>query len=122
MTDKFEIMWEQQRQFMKLLVEKRGFPEFPVNITEKPSQKLLKDISHHLLEELFEANQHLKNAKSHRLTELPEVDLEAFKVELVDVLHLFIEYCIVAGISVDDLYETYMSKGELNTKRILGDY
>jgi NTP pyrophosphatase (non-canonical NTP hydrolase) len=122
MTDKLEVMWEQQRQFMKLLVEKRGFPKFPVNITEKPSQKLLKDISHHLLEELFEANQHLKNAKSHRLTELPEVDLEAFKVELVDVLHLFIEYCIVAGISVDDLYETYMSKGELNTKRILGDY
>lgn len=122
MTDRLEKMWSQQLNFMKLLQEKRGWPDFPVDLTSKPGQKFLDDIMFHMMKELFEAGQHLKNNKAHRITELPEVNREDFKEELCDALHLFIEFCAVAGISLDELYEKYMEKGEINSERIKGSY
>lgn len=120
--DKFSTMWSQQEDFMKLLQKKRGFPNFPVDMTTKEGQKLLKDITHHMMDELFEAAQHLKNAKSHRATELPHVDRDAYKEELADALHLFFELVIASGISIDELYDTYIAKGIINVSRINGGY
>jgi hypothetical protein len=117
-----QAMWEQQEAFMRLLQEKRGFPLFPTDITSKPGQKFLKDIRNHIMEELFEAGQHLKNAKSHRATELPEVDREAYKEELVDALHLFFELAIASGISREELVDAYLSKGRTNENRIRTGY
>jgi len=121
-NDKLQLMWDQQHDFMKLLQKKRGFPKFPVEITSKPGQQFLEGISFHLMKELFEAGQHLRNAKSHRITEIKEVDFEAYKEELVDVLHLYFELCIASGISMDELYETYMKKGATNVNRIESGY
>lgn len=115
-------MWNQQYHFMKLLQEKRGFPEFPTDLTSKKGQQFLKDIRNHLMEELFEAGQHLKNAKSHRATEVPEVDREAYTEELVDVLHLYFELIIASGISLEELYAAYISKGAVNVSRIESGY
>ena len=120
--DRLESMWAQQVAFMRLLQQKRGFPEFPTDITSKKGQKFLKDIRNHIMEELFEAGQHLKNAKSHRATELPEVDREAYKEELVDALHLYFELVIASGISLDELVKAYMDKGEVNFDRINTGY
>jgi hypothetical protein len=107
---------------MVLLQEKRNFPQFPTDITSKKGQQFLKDIRNHLMEELFEAGQHLKNAKSHRATELPEVDREAYKEELVDALHLYFELVIASGVSLDELYDAYMKKGDVNFERIRTGY
>ena len=63
--DKFEKMWNQQEEFMKLLVKSRGFPQFPVDVTTKESQQFIDGIIHHTMKELFEAGQHLKNSKAH---------------------------------------------------------
>ena len=120
--DKLEKMWQQQTEFMKLLQEKRSFPKFPVDITSKQGQKLLKDIQHHCMDELFESGQHLKNHKSHRASDIPDIDYDAYVEELADALHLFIEICIASGISLDELYDVYMKKGEKNTNRILSGY
>lgn len=121
-NDRLEQMWEQQKKFMRLLQEKRGFPQFPTDLAAKKGQQFLKDIRNHLMEELFEAGQHLKNAKSHRATEIPEVDREAYKEELVDALHLFLELVIASGISQDELFEAYMKKGAINEERIRTGY
>lgn len=121
-TDRLTKMWEQQEGFMRLLQQKRGFPEFPTDLASKKGQQFLKDIRNHLMEELFEAGQHLKNAKSHRATDLPEVDREAYKEELSDALHLFIELTIASGITLEELFQTYMQKGETNVKRINEGY
>lgn len=121
-NDRLKQMWEQQEAFMRLLQEKRNFPQFPTDITSKKGQQFLKDIRNHLMEELFEAGQHLKNAKSHRATELPEVDREAYKEELVDALHLYFELVIASGVSLDELHEAYMAKGEVNFDRIKNGY
>lgn len=120
--DRLAKMWNQQEAFMRLLQEKRGFPEFPTDISSKKGQKFLKDISHHIMDELFEAGQHLKNAKSHRATLIPEVDREAYKEELVDALHLYFELAIAAGITLEELVDSYMKKGDVNVERIKGGY
>jgi hypothetical protein len=120
--DQLETMWQQQHDFMLLLQETRSFPEFPTDITSKKGQKFLKDITHHMMDELFEAGQHLKNAKSHRATLVPEVDREAFKEELVDALHLYLELVIASGITLPELVESYMKKGEINVSRIKSGY
>lgn len=120
--DRLGRMWDQQEAFMRLLQERRNFPQFPTDITSKKGQQFLKDIRNHLMEELFEAGQHLKNAKSHRATELPEVDREAYKEELVDALHLYFELVIASGVTLDELFDAYMAKGDTNFERIRGGY
>jgi hypothetical protein len=120
--DKLEMMWDQQWKFIKLLQEKRGFPQCPTDITSKQGQKFLKDITHHMMDELFEAGQHLKNSKSHRATLVPEVDREAYKEELVDAMHLYIELLIASGITMDEFVEAYLKKGETNFERINNGY
>ena len=122
MSDRLDTMWDQQERFMRLLQAKRGFPEFPTDLSTKKGQQFLKDIRNHLMEELFEAGQHLKNAKSHRATEIPEVDREAYKEELVDALHLYFELVIASGISLDELVKAYLDKGNVNVERIRSGY
>lgn len=120
--DRLARMWVQQVKFMELLQEKRGFPDFPTDLTSKKGQQFLKDIRNHLMEELFEAGQHLKNAKSHRATNIPEVDREAYKEELVDALHLYFELVIASGITLQELEEAYIKKGNVNIDRIKNGY
>jgi hypothetical protein len=117
-----ENMWNQQVEFVKLLQEKRNFPTCPVDITSKQGQKTLDDIAFHMMKELFEACQHLKNSKSHRATEIKEFDREAYKEEMVDALHLFFEKWLMAGFTLQEMYEKYMWKGDVNSDRIRGNY
>lgn len=120
--DKLQQMWDQQLEFMNLLREERGFPDFPVDMTSKQGQKFLKSITHECMGELFEANQELKNSKSHRASDLPDLDKSAYLEELVDSLHFFFEIVIASGISLDDLVAAYLKKGEKNVERIKGGY
>lgn len=122
MSNRLEKMWEQQHQFMVLLRECRGFPDFPVDLRSKEGQKFLKKISFECMGELFEANQHLKNAKDHRVSEDSELNREAYVEELVDTLHYFFEICIASGISLDELYAAYIAKGVKNDERIKDGY
>lgn len=120
--DRLESMWEQQDKFMRLLQEKRGFPQFPVDLSSKAGQKLLKNITYECMGELFEANQELKNSKSHRATDISNINRKAYVEELVDTLHYFFEIAITSGVTLEELYETYMSKGEINEDRIRNGY
>jgi predicted house-cleaning noncanonical NTP pyrophosphatase (MazG superfamily) len=120
--DRLEAMMTQQDAFMHLLQEKRGFPEYPVDLASKQGQKFVKSIAYDAMHELFEAIQLLKNSKDHRATEVKEWDREAYVEELVDHLHFYFEIVHLSGVSMDELYEAYMKKGEVNTQRILGGY
>src|SRR3990167_3553599 len=88
----------------------------------KQGQQLVRDVSHHCHDELWEASLHLKNAKSHRKTEVREIDREAFKEELIDALHLWIEICIVSGLSLEEVCDAYLEKGRKNRERIAEGY
>ncbi len=115
-------MWDQQRKFMILLQEKRNFPQFPIDLTTKDGQKFVKTITHECMHELFEANLLLKNSKLHRTTDINEFDKELYKEEICDALHYLIEIAILSGINVDELYNSYMKKGEINFNRINEGY
>ena len=120
--DKFETMFVQQREFLNLLREKRNHPNFPLALDEKKSQQFLKHLSHECMHELFESNMLLKNSKSHRSTEIKDFDRESYKEELSDVLHYLIGILIYSGISMEEMFEMYMKKGQINIDRINGGY
>ncbi len=119
---KFEIMFEQQKEFLELLRDKRDFPDFPLDLSEKKSQQFLKSLAHECMHELFESNMLLKNAKSHRSTEISDFDRDAYTEELSDVLHYLIGILLYSGISYEEMYKMYMKKGQINLDRINGGY
>lgn len=120
--DKLEEMWAQQEEFMNLLREKRGFVSFPVDTESKEGQKVLKNITHECMHELFESNLILKNSKDHRATNVKGFDRESYVEELCDALHYFFEIAILSGVSIDELYSMYMKKGRINVERIEKGY
>ena len=117
-----EQTFVQQHAFMKLLQRERNFPAFPVDLTSKEGQTLCKQIAHDSMDELHEALQHLKNSKSHRATEIKDFDKSKFLEELSDHLHFFIELCIVANITFEELFSAYIQKGTINELRIKTGY
>jgi NTP pyrophosphatase (non-canonical NTP hydrolase) len=122
MDDKLDLMMKSQEAFMRLLQEKRAFPDFPVDLTSKISQKEIKKIAFEAMGELFEAVQELKNSKDHRATEITEINRDAYKEEICDSLHYIFEILILSGITSEELFEAYMKKGDLNIKRIREGY
>lgn len=121
-TNMLADMWDQQEKFMNLLVEKRNFFRFPVDLTSKSGQQQLKEIRNHMMEELFEAGQHLKNSKQHRATEIKTFNRDEYLEELSDALHLYFELLIASGITLEEIYDAYMKKGRINTQRINDGY
>jgi hypothetical protein len=122
MSDKLQIMFEQQVQFMKLLQEKRDFPEFPVDLSQKKDQKFVKSLIYDCVDELWESQRMLKNTKSHRITDFPDLDREGYIEELADALHYYFEVVAASGVTLDELFESYIRKGEINVERIKNNY
>ena len=120
--DMFLTMFRQQREFLELLRDKRDHPDFPLNLSVKESQQFLKSLSHECMHELFESNMLLKNSKKHRTTEFIDFDRESYKEELSDVMHYLIGILIYSGISVEEMFEMYMKKGQVNIDRINSGY
>ena len=92
MIDKLENIFHKRSTFMNEIREKfpDSYPEnWPVNISEKSSQNILRETALKGVEEMFEALQHLKNWKSHRETNIPEINREEFLEEIVDAFNFF---------------------------------
>lgn len=68
------------------------------------------------IQELAESIQTLKNWKPWKQTEMPS-DAPHFKEEMVDALHFYIEACLFAGMTADELHEIYFKKHAVNVKR-----
>lgn len=89
------------------------------DLDDRQVQMRLKDLSQRTIEELCEATHLLRNRpwkqKYHQMT--PE-EIGAFREEVADALHFFIELCITAGIDSQDLYELYIGKAADNMTRI----
>lgn len=107
---------------MHLLQRKRNFPEYPVDPTSKDGQRHIKNVGHDCMHELFEALHLLKNSKQHRVTEIRSFDRDEFVEELVDAQKFLLEMLIIAGVSINEFYEQFINKTNVNIKRINGDY
>lgn len=107
---------------MELLREKRGFQEFPVDLTSKAGQRFIKTIAFELTGELYEAIAELKNSKDHRVTEVSELDREHLLEEMVDVFKYTLELFHLMGFTTEEFVEAFYEKGRINRERILNGY
>tara|TARA_S200000501_G_scaffold91487_1_gene84832 strand:- start:6892 stop:7269 length:378 start_codon:yes stop_codon:yes gene_type:complete len=121
MIDKLDDIFHKRNSFMKEIQSKfpNSYPEqWPINISEKSSQTILRETALKGVEEMFEALQHLKNWKSHRETDMPEIDREEFLEEIVDAFNYFFSLMILIGVDVDEFYSAFNSKDEIIRRRL----
>lgn len=121
LMNKLQEIFDRQRSTMEALRQADRLPEYPVDLTTKPGQRQVKELMLNMIEELMEASFTLKN-RVHRISDDRSVDLDHFKEELGDALAYFVEICIFAGISSDELFKEYCRKQELVLKRIEDGY
>ena len=100
-----------------------SYPELPLDLKTKESQQFCRDLALRGVEEMFEALQHLKNWKPHRMTEFNEApDREEFLEEIVDALNYFFSLLIVSGFDENDLSEAYEKKHKIIMERLKVGY
>ena len=119
--DKLEEIFHRQCRLMDALIMADKLPEAPVDITSKSGQRLIKELTWAMVEEMAEASFILKN-RSHRFTDHTDVDFAHFKEELADALAYFVEICIYAGIGPADLFREYCAKNAIVQKRVRDGY
>ena len=122
--DKLDEMFRLRRSFMESMKElKPGiYPDWPVDISEKESQQLLRDTALKGVEEMFEALGHLKNWKPHRETEVTSFDREEFLEEFVDGMNYFLSVLVLLGHDAEDLFRVYKKKDQIIHERISRGY
>lgn len=119
--DRLSEIFRLQQEFMEMLVEDDKLPEFPVDITSKCGQRLIKEMVFNVVEELAEASFTLKN-RQHKVSDDSHVDRAHYKEELADALAYFIEVCILSGIGPDEFFNEYCKKNAIVKERLLGGY
>jgi len=121
---KFDDMFKLREKFMKDLAAKRPavLQEWPVDISKKESQQIVRDTVLKGVEEIFEAIAHCRGWKPHRLTEITEFDRDSFLEEYVDAFNYFLSVLVMLGVSPEEFFEAYKKKDEIIHNRLLGDY
>ena len=118
MGDKMDKSFLLQSEFMSMLVEHDRLPEYPVDLTTKPGQRLIKEYVGNAIFELSEAAQTLRN-RNHVIKDVPELDFAHYLEELGDTFAFFMEICILSGITPDRLYDEYRRKNQIVRQRLL---
>lgn len=119
--DSFKKMFSKQEEFMRLLEERDILPPWPVDLTTKQGQRMIKEIAHDMHNELWEATYTLKN-KLHKLSDDREFDREHYKEELGDTFAFFMEICILSGIGAEEMIEEYYRKNNIVKERFENGY
>ena len=124
-SDKLSRMFQMRENFMRSLraVHPGTYPiKWPVDITQKDSQRLCRDLALHGVEEIFEATTHLKNAKSHRTSEVTDIDRDAVLEEMVDAFNYFLSMLILMGFTEQNLFEMFVKKDKIIHERLTNGY
>ena len=122
---KLEEMFRLRLSFMNMMKKTipNSYPDFPVDITQKASQQVCRDLALKGVEEMFEALQHLKNWKPHRVTNIEEdLNRDEFLEEIVDAFNYFFAMLIVTGFDEKELFQAYLKKDDKIRKRLLSGY
>lgn len=126
-VDYLSQMFAQQRELMLKwheLEESNGSPviyeEDEGDLDSRQVQARLHELYGYTVRELSEAMQELKN-KPWKKTDR-ETDVRAFIEEVGDTMHFLVEFCITAGISPKDLYESFARTQIKNVNRQNSDY
>jgi NTP pyrophosphatase (non-canonical NTP hydrolase) len=122
--DKLNDIFEKRELFMRLIRDKipETYPQWPVDLSQKQSQITCRETALKGVEEMFEALQHLKNWKPHRITDIPEIDREEFLEEIVDAFNYFFSLMILIGVDVNEFYDAFNKKDEIIKRRLEKGY
>lgn len=114
-TNKLERMFEAQR-----LLQVEAYGKDPGEITD-PIERIqfIKDMHIALTDELHEA---LAETGWKPWATSQHVNEEAFKGELIDAWHFFMNLCMVVGMGPDELQDRYMAKRQKNIQRQIDGY
>ena len=118
--DKLNQIFKMRNTFMHMLQDKfpDAYPEWPVDLSTKKAQITCRETALKGVEEMFEALQHLKNWKPHKLTEDKEFNKEEFLEEIVDAFNYFMALLIVVDVDHEKLFESYLKKDKKIRKRL----
>lgn len=122
--DRLAEIFTKREEFMLLIKEKYqdAYPSWPVDISSKTNQVVLRETALKGVEEMFEALGHLKNWKPHRETEVPEIDREEFLEEIVDAFNYFYSLIILMGVDVEEFYNAFNKKDKIIKERLFKGY
>lgn len=125
--DMLEAIFSGQRQLMEKyheIEESNGSPvifeDQEGQLDDRQVQARLRQLYGFLTQELGEAMQELK-LKPWKRTEI-STDKEALFGELGDCFHFFVEFCITAGMTAEDLHRVYFKMHSKNVNRQNSDY
>ena len=124
MDCKLNDMFKLRKSFIDMISEMRpgSYPDLPVDISKKESQQFCRDLALRGVEEMFEALQHLKNWKPHRLTEDPAFDRDEFLEEVVDAFNYFFALLIAVDCDEDEFFDAFLKKDTIIHDRIKNKY
>ena len=123
-SDKLDTMFSLRESFMKALKERNPseYPAWPIDLSDKSSQQHARDMALRGVEEMFEALQHLKNWKPHRVTQITEFDRDEFVEEVVDAFNYFFSVLVLTGVTSDELFAMYKKKDMIIRDRLNSGY
>jgi len=99
-----------------------SYPDWPIDLCNKKHQQHLRDMALRGVEEMFEALQHLKNWKPHRVTEVADFNKDEFLEEIVDAFNYFFSVLVLTGVSAEDLFDAYTKKDKKIHSRLDENY
>jgi dimeric dUTPase (all-alpha-NTP-PPase superfamily) len=110
MQDNLNLLFELQQSLQK----KHGHHFDKMTIEEK--ENYTKDHVLYLLEETHELLREI-NFKTYKKTRKPII-MDNIKDELVDILHFYVNLCLVWGVSADQIVEVFKQKNAKNVQRL----
>lgn len=117
--DILETMFAKQREHMQAYARINEDAQLPPHLwgdLDHPrTQAAIREFASYTVEELYEAINHLKN-KPWKQTRRP-TDLDAFREELADAWHFWIEMLILAGLDPTEIFMDYFRKALVNQHR-----
>lgn len=121
--DRLQEIFTLREEFMREIADKRGaYGTWPVDISQKKSQQLVREVTLKGVEEIFEALGELKNWKNHRLSEDTSFNRELFLEEMVDSFNYFTAVLILLGVDSEEFFEAFLKKDAIIHKRLEEGY
>ncbi|WP_438964609.1 hypothetical protein [Winogradskyella sp.] len=122
--DSLQEIFNSRESFMSLIKEKypESYPAWPVDLSDKESQKVCRETALKGVEEMFEALGHLKNWKPHRETDIPEIDRKEFLEEIVDSFNYFLSLLVLIGVDKKEFYDAFKRKDIIIRERLKNGY
>jgi len=112
--DRFAVMLSMQRQ-----LQEKSFKTNFESMSQEHRLQFIKDMSMALSAELQEA---LDETGWKPWATSNHINEAAFKGELVDAFHFFMNLMLIVGMDVEELFERYMRKHQVNADRQAAGY